>query len=312
MKIAGSGYFALSVTGHKLKPIYAGKLLFRDLGATVEGLPLSEFTGTVSFDEKRVDLPDLKGKIADGTLLLDLTVKEYSSAPDIQLEASLDRFDLAKYLTAKNKLAADSQAAKDAKSAKTGAEPEKPMPISTRGKFEVGQLSYTDSKIEQVKMNWDLSDVTPDLKTLSGEAKFRTGQGKIHSVGAMATQSKLLKVMVFPLLIVQKLGGILGARVFPDFNNISLTQIVGDYDFKNGLMTLRQSEMASDAAQVSASGTINLPAERLDLVVTAQVARVAPLDVAVTGTFADPKTKVNLGKFLADPAKNLINNLLRK
>ena len=128
----------------------------------------------------------------------------------------------------------------------------------------------------------------------------------------MATQSKLLKVLVFPLLIVQKLGRVGGIRLFPDFNNIALRQITGDYGFKNGLMTLRQSEMNSDAAQVSAKGTINLPAEVLDLIVTAQVASVAPIDVAVTGTFSDPKSKVNLGKFLADPAKNILNSLLRK
>ena len=312
MKISGSGFFALSVTGHKLKPVYAGKLQFKDIGATVAGLALSEFMGTVSFDEKRVDLPNLKGKIADGTLQLDLTVKDYSRAPDIQLEASLDRFDLGKYLTAKNKLAADSQAAKAAKTAKTGTPEEKPMPLSTRGKFEVGALSHTGSTMSDVKLNWDLSDLTPDLKGLSGEAKFTAGKGRIQSVGEMATQSKLLKVLVFPLLIVQKLGRVGGIRLFPDFNNIVLRQIVGDYGFKDGIMTLRQSEMDSDAAQVSAKGTINLPAEVLNLVVTAQVASVAPIDVAVTGTFAEPKTKVNLGKFLADPAKNLLNNLMRK
>lgn len=311
LKVTGSGFFALSVTGHKLKPVYAGKLQFKDLGATVAGLSLSEFGGTVSMDERRIDVPNLRGKVADGTLQLDLTVKEYARAPEIQLEASLDRFDLAKYLTAKNKLAAGQPSAKAAKPASAPAA-EKLQPIRASGKFDVGVLSYEDSKVEKVHMSWDLSDLTPDLKTLSGEAKVTAGAGKVHSVGAMATQSKLLKVMVFPLLIVQKLGRIGGIKLFPDFNDITLRQIVGDYGFKNGLMTLRQAEMDSDAAQVSAKGTINLPVELLDLVVTAQVANVAPVDVAVTGTFADPKTKVNLGKFLADPAKNLINNLLRK
>jgi hypothetical protein len=31
----------------------------------------------------------------------------------------------------------------------------------------------------------------------------------------------------------------------------------------------------------------------------------------VTGTFTNPKSKVNLGKFLATPAAQLINGLLR-
>ena len=49
-----------------------------------------------------------------------------------------------------------------------------------------------------------------------------------------------------------------------------------------------------------------------DLVVTAQVANVAPIDVGVTGTVADPKTKVKLGKFLAAPAKQLLEGLLKR
>ncbi|HAZ08181.1 MAG TPA: hypothetical protein DCZ01_06610 [Elusimicrobia bacterium] len=310
MKLAGSGYFALSVTGHKLKPVYAGKLQFKDIAATVAGLPLSEFTGAVSFDERRVDLPNLKGKVADGSLLLDLTVKAYSRAPEIQLEASLDRFDLGKYLAAKNKAASERQAAK---AAKPGATPEeKTSPLRTRGRFEIGALTHPNASVEKVKLTWDLTDITPDLKSLNGEAKLGVGPGKIHAIGEMATQSKLVKILVFPLLIVQKLGRVGGIRLFPDFNDIVLRQITGDYAFKNGVMTLRQSEMDSDAARVSAKGSIDLPQEGLDLIITAQVANVAPIDVAVTGAFSDPKSKVNLGKFLADPAKQLIQGLLRK
>lgn len=309
MKLAGSGYFALSVTGHKLKPVYAGKLQFKDIAATVAGLPLSEFTGTVSFDERRVDLPNLKGKVADGSLLLDMTVKDYSRSPEIQLEASLDRFDLGKYLAAKEK-AASERSAQAAKPVATSEE--KPQALRARGRFEVGALTHPNASVEKVKLAWDLTDITPDLKGLSGEVKLGVGRGKIRAVGEMATQSRLVKVLVFPLLIVQKLGRVGGIRLFPDFNDIVLRQIVGDYAFRNGVMTLRQSEMDSDAARVSAQGSIDLPKEGLDLIVTAQVANVAPIDVAVTGTFSDPKSKVNLGKFLADPAKQLIQGLLRK
>jgi hypothetical protein len=42
---------------------------------------------------------------------------------------------------------------------------------------------------------------------------------------------------------------------------------------------------------------------------TAQVANFAPIDVGVKGTFANPKTKVDIGKFLAEPAKQLIQGL---
>ena len=329
-KLSGSGVFTLSLKGNKAKPEYAGKLQFKGLGATLAGLPLSGFTGTAAFDPKRVDVPNLTGRIADGALKMDLTVKDYSTAPEVQLEASLDRFDLGRYLAAKDKLLADRQAAPVAKpvpAAKRGqaaqtakAEPgEKARPVSTRGHLDIGTLVHPNATVTDVKVGWNLRGVAADLRGLNGDARLSVGGGSIRSVGDMATESKFLKVLIFPLLIVQKIGRVGGIRLFPDFNDIALKRIAGDYVFKDGVMTLRQSEMDSSVARVSAKGTIDLPAELLDLVVTTVIANVAPLDVSVTGTFEHPKPKVDLAKMLADPAKflsgpakQLIQGLLKR
>ncbi|HEX4047009.1 MAG TPA: AsmA-like C-terminal region-containing protein [Elusimicrobiota bacterium] len=311
LQLAGSGFFALSVTGVKDKPVFAGKARFQGLGATVEGLPLSDFAGTISFDADRLDVPDLMGRFGDGRLRMDLTVKDFSRAPDVELEASLDRFDLGRYLAAKAKLAAERAAAAPAEAAKAPSGG-KPALVSTRGNLTIGTLVHPNATVTGVKVGWDLRGVGADFSALSGDAKFRVGGGQLRSAGDMALQSKLVKVLIFPLLVVQKLGRIGGIRLFPDFNDITLSQIVGDYGFSNGVMTLRQSEMDSDAAQVVAKGTIDLPAEALDLLVTAQVGSVAPIDVAVTGTFDNPKSKMKLAKFLATPAKQLIQSLLTR
>ncbi|NNN06685.1 MAG: AsmA family protein [Elusimicrobia bacterium] len=300
LKPGGTGFFALSVTGDKAHPVYAGKLRFQGLGATVAELPFSGFAGTVSFDQTRVDVPNLVGLVGDGALKMDLTVKDYARAPEIQLEASLDRFDLGRWLAAKSKVQADRRAASEKASPGAAA---KPLVISTLGHFRVGKLLHPNATVENVTVGWDLRGLTPDLGGLDGEASLQVGGGRVRSVGDMATESKLVKVLIFPLLIVQKLGRIGGLHLFPNFNDITLHQIVGEYGFKNGVMTLRRSEMDSDAAQVSARGTIDLPKELLDLVVTAQVGRVAPIDVAVTGTVADPKTKVELRQFIIDQLK---------
>lgn len=304
LKLEGAGFFALSVTGTKDKPVFGGKLQFQGLGATVAELPLSEFAGTVSFDERRIDVPNLKGKVADGSLTMDLTIKEYSKYPEIQLEASLDRFDLGKYQAAKKKITDDAKAAKAAKAAKGAPAEDKPAsPFRTRGKVDIGALIHPNAQVESVSASWDLYGVTPDMKRLSGDAKLSTGGGSLRDLGSMALQSPVVKVLIFPILIVQKLS--LGVNL----NNITVRKIVGDYLFKDGLMTLRESHMDSNAAQVGAVGTIDLPAETLDLTVTAQVGNIAPIDVAVTGTVANPKSKVKIGKLLGDSAKGLLNLL---
>lgn len=290
LKLGGTGFFALSVTGVKEKPVFAGKLQFKGIGATVAELALSEFAGTVSFDEKRIDMPNLTGKVGDGALRMDLTLKDYARYPEIQLEADLDRFDLGRWLAAKQKVQSDRAAAKAA-SGKPAAAEEKPKAISTRGHFNVGKLIHPNATVEDVRVAWELRGLTPDLTQLDGDAKVRAGGGRILSVQEMALQSNVLKIILLPVLILQKLGQLGG--VLPNFNDMTLNQFVGDYGFKDGLMTLRQSELDTSAMQVTAQGTIDLPKQALDLDVVAK-----GVSLGVIGTFDKPKTKVNLGRTL--------------
>jgi hypothetical protein len=296
MKLGGKGFFALSLSGPVSKFLLGGKMKFEGIGADVSGLKLADFTGTASFDEKRIDVPDLTGKVGDGKLDMDLTVKNYRDKPFIDLVASLDRFDLGKYLAAKAALAA----AQKEKDAKSGEKPKPTPPLSMRGRFSVGELRHPNVTAKDVKAFWELSGLTPDMKSLDGAANLQVAGGNFNNIGKLATQSPIVKVLIFPLLIIQKIGGIGGLRIFPDFNNITFTEIAGDYKFDQGVMTVRDTHLYSDAAQVLSEGMINLATEKLDLTVTAQVGRVAPMDIKVTGTFEKPVTKTQVGKFIKD------------
>ncbi len=308
LKLAGAGFFALSVTGTKEKPVFGGKLQFEGLGATVSELPLSAFAGTVSFNEARIDVPNLKGMVADGNLAMDLTIKDYAKSPEIQVEATLDRFDLGKYFAAKKKLEADAQAAKAAKEAAGKPVEKKPStPIRTRGEFKIGALVHPNAQLQSVAASWDLWGVTPEMTKLNGEAKISSGEGRLRDVGKIALQSPILKVLLFPILIVQKLA--FGVNL----NDIAVGTFSGDYGFKDGVMTVRHSALdAGKTADFSTEGTIDLPVERLDLVVGARVGNIPRIETAVTGTMSEPKAKVKVGKLLETAGKNLLEGLLKR
>ncbi|MFI5363650.1 MAG: AsmA-like C-terminal region-containing protein [Elusimicrobiota bacterium] len=316
LNLSGTASCDLALTGPADEPAYAGTVEFSGVGASAAGLPFSGFTGSATFDANVVDVPRLAGKIAGGGLELNLTVKDYARAPDIRLEAALESFDLGRYLAAKMKFIAAGGSSRalapapspgPATAAASGSpEPsvsEKSRPISTRGHLSIGTLTHPNATVTNVKVAWNLRGVAADLHGLNGDAQLEVGGGSIRSAGDMAEQSKLVKVLIFPLLIVQKVGSVGGLKLFPDFNDISLKRIVGDYAFADGLMTLRKSEMDSNAARLIATGAINLPAEALDLEVKAQIGNVLPIDFAVTGTFASPKARIDTGKLFADPAK---------
>lgn len=309
LKLAGRGFFAIGVTGGLDKPLLAGKLQFSGVGATVAGLKLADFTGLAKFDERRIDVPNLKGLVADGILTMDLTVKDYAKAADIDLVAELSKFDLGAFMAAKAVLAKKSPT--PAPSPAADQKPSQPSPIRAKGKLSIAKLVHPNASAQDAKLSWELEGFTPDFKTLDGWAKLSVAGGRFNDLGRMATQSPLVKVMVLPVVILQKIGGIGGIRIFPDLNNIEFTEIGGDYAFAKGMMNIRDSHLYSDAVHADTKGSIDLPSEKLDLIVTAQVGRVAPIDIGVTGTFEKPVTRAKIGKFLADPAKQLLQNIFK-
>lgn len=306
LELKGAGFAALSVTGAGSAPLFAGKAQFKEVGATVAGLPLSEFNGTVSFDEDRIDIPNVKGKVADGRLEADLTVQRWAKAPELWLDATLDRFDLGRFLDAKKRYAAE-HPPKPAAPAKAGEPPAKPPSIRSRGSFNVGQLAHPQATLSAVKLSWDLSGIGPDLRPLNGHARLSTGEGRLRSAKEMAGQNPALKVLMLPLTIIQGLGRLGG---IPDLSDITVHAIAGDYVISNGVMQLRQSQLESDKVRSNASGSVDLPKEALDLLVTNQIlgklGASAPVKVKVKGTISEPKYDVLVAEFIGETLLNLI------
>ncbi|MDX6769569.1 MAG: AsmA-like C-terminal region-containing protein [Elusimicrobiota bacterium] len=309
LELKGSGFVAMSVTGSGAKPVFAGKAQFRGAGATVAGLPLSEFNGTASFDERRLDVPNLKGKVADGSLEMDLTVKDFAKSPEVTLDASLDRFDLGRFLDAKKRYAAE-HPPKTAAPSKDGAAAGPPPALRTRGSFAVGALSHPQATVSQVKLSWDLTGVASDLRRLNGGARLSVAQGRLRGAKEMAAANPALKVLMLPVVVVSGLGRFLAG--VPDLSDIAVHSITGDYLFKDGVMHLRDSRLDSDKVEASAAGSVDLPKEALDLVVTAQVGRILPTDIEVRGTVSDPKPKVKVGKLIGDMIQTGVQGLLQK
>ena len=308
LELKGSGFVALSVTGAGAKPVFAGKAQFRGAGATVAGLPLSEFTGTASFDERRLDVPNLKGKVADGSLEMDLTVKDFAKSPEITLDASLDRFDLGAFLVAKTRYDAE-HPPKPVTGGAPGAPASTPPAVRSRGTFSVGSLAHTQAKLSHVKLSWDLTGVSPNLRLLNGNARLSAAEGRLRGAKEIAASNPALKALMTPVVIIMGLGRFVAG--IPDLSDIAVRAIAGDYLFKDGVMHVRSSQLDSDKVQASAVGSVDLPHEALDLLVTAQVGRVLPTDIEVRGTISEPKVKPKVGKLLGDMLKTGVQGLLQ-
>lgn len=306
-KPSGGGSFDFRFQRGPRGRVVLGMARLRGMSLDAGGIPLRDLSGMVIADGSRIEAPNLVGSLDGAALALDLAVDDYTRAPEIRVAAKLERFDLGHYLAAKRKMLSENSAFVGSTVAVSGASP---APIRTRGSLDIVELVHPNATVRDVHADWILTGVTPDLRALGGRARLRVGGGRIRSLGALADEEKVLKVLLFPLLIVQKITSLGGLRLFPDFNDIKLRSVAGDYSFKKGVMTLEHSRMESNEAAVAAAGTIDLPLEKLGLVVRAQVAAFVPIAVDVGGTFSRPTAKVGAGAFIVDPAKQLLLDML--
>ena len=293
----------------------SGKLSLdiKKLSADLSGLALS-LAGPVHLDGENIKAEELRGRLGSGTLAVKAVIRDFNKAPDVRLEASLSELDAAKLLEIKDLAAGPQPAAvpqKGAKAAKPAAAP----PMKASGKVAVDNILYRTFKAEKLLMTWDLKGITPDLRGLSGWAKLSVGGGTFASEEGAGGRSQLMKALLIPLAVLRQIGRLGSAlHLLPPFDKLAFSEIQGDYVFAQGLMTIRDFHMDSAAADVLAAGTIDLPAQKLDLQVSIVLDGAAPIGVDVGGTFAEPKPKLRLAKAMAAPVKNLTQpavNLLK-
>ena len=281
------------------------------------GFDLSHFSGIVSFNENRIDAPDIYGSFDGSKTHIDLTIKNYAQRPFINAEIDLSKFNLDHFFAARDRFI------KTMSSLKESSNPPKvslsahqshraATAIDSKGILNIDQMTHPKFRADGVRVTWNVQGITPDLKTMTGHAHILANHGKMEDLGTMVDKSILIKILASPLIAIQKITSFGGIRLFPNFNNITFQELAGDYNFANGIMLVNESHVYSDAANVSAKGKIDIPRQNLDMHIIAQVANIAPMKISVQGKFDKPKIHVDLADILLGPAKGLINGLFGK
>ncbi len=299
--LAGTASLALSASGSLPRPALSGQARLAGAGAKVDGLTLSGFSGAAAFSPRQISLPDLEGRLDGEALRASVTVDGYQTRLNIRVKAAFGTLNVAPLLAARAAAPGKAGAAPAASSAAAPA-----RPVDTSGEVTIRRLVHPDLEARNVSLSWSLTGLTPDLRELGGWAKLSSNGGRFHVAQDPSRRSEIGKVLLYPLLVVEKIGHLVGLRVLPNLSDAAYDEIKGDYAFARGLMTVNDSHLYSRAGRVKARGRIDLPAERLDMRVSAQAGALAPVDVVVKGTFEHPKTRVEAGKLLEQSAEKLL------
>ncbi len=290
-------------------PSLKGKAGLKNVGASFAGRKLTGLSGDIAFTGDSASAGNLRGKLDGEAFSASFGVVDALKHPKADFTLDLARLVLPDF-------PASSPAGKRAAAKKPAG---KPFYIDLKGSARLGAVDQPNFKCGAVSARLALTNISGDMRALDGSASFSAGPGKFAGLYKLASAHKAAKVALYPLLVLQKASKAAKALRLPDFDNIDFTLIEGDYSFNNGVMKLEKSAMTAPAADVSSTGSINLPAEKLNMRIETKlkaasgVRMSAPVALLVKGTFDDPAVTPDIKSITEQPAvKKAVEKLAPK
>jgi len=275
----------------------SGKAFMSGIGASFADRRLSALSGAADFTMDSLSAKKIRGKLDGEDFTASLNADNLLKHPKAQFDFSLARLVLK-----------DSPAAAPGEKRKAAAPAGRPFYLDLAGTATLGAIEHPNFSCGPASMKLALVNISEDMKAMDGTAAFTAGPGKFSELISLAEKHKVAKVALYPLIVLQKASKLAKALQLPDFNNIAFDVIEGDYSFSDGLMKLNKSALSSPVADVSSAGSINLPAEKLDMRISTTLKQASgirmgtPLGMFVKGTFTDPSVKPDIKSIAEQPA----------
>ncbi len=310
---AATGMASIDVTakGKTQSPALTGDVTLNDASLTSSGQVLSKLNGELSFTPKKIDAA-LKGALNAAPFDVKGAVSDYrGNHPKVSLNGTLTKLDLSKLPESKK-----GHAKAGTKGEPTGEkEAALKMLADAEGTITIGAITHPRFQASKSTMKWDLKNIGSDLSKLDGVVAFNVGAGKFDDLKQLGASNPMVKMVLLPIMIIQKVAGLVKVPAFPSFDKVQFSEIVGDYVVTKGIMTVKKSHLASNVADVNMTGKADLGKDKLDLRVNAKIAKVglkAPVAFKVTGTMADPKVKLDVKAILKQPEVKQATDMLKK
>lgn len=249
-----------------------------------DNLNLKNVSGTLLVKNETVTLDNVKTNIFNGLITANGTVSTKEKTPVFGMKLGLNGVDIQQSFTQLDIL----------------------KNIAPLAGIINGKLNSTI----QLKGNLDAKEMTPDLKTLSGDLF-----GQLLSTTVNPSNSSLLNALTNNIKFI-------------DLNKINLNDLKANLTFKDGKVNVKPIELKYQDIKLSFAGShsfdqsmnydikFNVPAKYLGNEVNALLAKLSPAETAklenipinalLTGTFSQPKVSTDLKQATTNLANQLI------
>ena len=280
-----NGSFKASAKGNNNR--FAGTFTLKDVSMLYTPFTFEQVDGTVTLADSGAISAALTGQVNQGNFVGNLLYKSVNDLTDIVLKLDVDKFTLAAW---------PSSGKTDEKTTPSTASTEKRLNL--QADVTVGELLVPHFRCGGGSLTARLTDLSDSMVHADGTLSFNLQPGAITDLDVFVKENKLVKILFLPLNIVRNVSQALRLNLFPsekEQGEIAFTQGTGRYTFVNGIMNVDETVFKSSVTDLQGSGTINFPADKLDMKVTATLlTQAAPVVIKITGTPQNPKGKLDV------------------
>ena len=271
-----------------------------------EPFTLTQTDGTVTLASlDAISSPKLTGKLNGENFTASFSYQQVQDVLHLALGLDLDKLVLKDFPASQNTVSAQT--------AQAAAQPAASTRMNVQAQVNIGGIEIPYLQSEGFVLSANLTDITDTLGQTNGTVNFTLKPGQITNLDHFIKESKIAKIILLPVAVVKKVAGFLKLNLFPSDESgrgttVSFTEGAGQYTFTNGVMNLDKTIFNASLTQISASGTADFKTEQLDMKATATLlTQAAPIALKITGTFNDPKGKLDVVNTVTSVVGGLLN-----
>ena len=184
--------------------------------------------------------------------------------------------------------------------------------FNIKADIKVGEIAVPYFSTQGIALKADLKKASASMKQANGQVGFELQQGAITDLDSFVKENKIVKILLLPFSLINKVSSKLGVEIFPiqskeDKGKIKFTSGNGAYRFTNGLMTIENTSFISAISNMKAGGSLDFKTEALDMKVSATIlTSQTPVVIKIGGTMSNPSGKLDV----ASTAVSLVGGIL--
>ena len=293
-KITGS----FTATDKKDGKDVSGSVVLKNVSALYDVFTLKTLNGAIkitSLDD--ISCPVLTGLFNGEKFTSSFSYKNIKDVLNLGLNLDLSKLTLAQF-PSMGEEPYNPQATAPAQTAPAAQAPQ--MLMNIKANVKIGAIKVPYFTAEGFNMNADLTRVSAAMDKANGQVDFTLQPGAITDLDSLVKGNKIVKILLLPITLVNKVGKALNVEIFPAENAAKKGQITfsvaeGKYTFVNGVMNVDKTSLVSQLTNVNGSGTVNFPKNDINMKVSATVlTSQTPIVMKITGTLDNPKGKLDV------------------